>query len=122
MIPDLQTGLGVRFGYEQLWEDAENVPIRTLKVSPKRAKIEARAGPIWHYEALGGTRVPPTCSGGGGGTHSLHRLKPKHDRVFRTRPGGEGALTFCPPSFKAADAIVTKLGLQGPHDRMLVAA
>ena len=22
-----------------LWEDAENVPIRTLKVSPKRAKI-----------------------------------------------------------------------------------
>ena len=34
-----------------LWEDAENVPIRTLKVSPKRAKIEARAGPIWHYVA-----------------------------------------------------------------------
>ena len=38
-----------------LWEDAENVPVRTMKVSPKRAKIAGRAGPIWHYVALRGT-------------------------------------------------------------------
>ena len=34
---------------------------RTL-VSRKRAKIGARAGPIWHYVALRGTRAPPTCT------------------------------------------------------------
>ena len=44
----------------EFWEDAENVPVRTMKVSPKRAKIAGRAGPIWHYVALRGTRVPPT--------------------------------------------------------------
>ena len=44
------------------WVDAENVPIRTMKVSRKRAKIGARAGPIWHYVALRGTRAPPTCT------------------------------------------------------------
>ena len=32
---------------------------------PKTAKIGARAGPIWHYVALRGTRSTPTCSGGG---------------------------------------------------------
>ena len=26
-----------------------------MKVSPKRAKIAGRAGPIWHYVALRGT-------------------------------------------------------------------
>ena len=36
-----------------VWVDAENVPIRTMKVSRKRAKIGPRAGPIWHYVALG---------------------------------------------------------------------
>ena len=40
-------------------------PFRTMKGSPKRAKIGARAGPIWHYAALRGTRSTPTCSGGG---------------------------------------------------------
>ena len=30
-----------------------------------RAEIGARAGPIWHYAALRGTRSTPTCSGGG---------------------------------------------------------
>ena len=37
---------------------------RTL-VSRKRAKIGARAGPIWHYAALRGTtwhKAPPTCT------------------------------------------------------------
>ena len=37
---------------------------RTL-VSRKRAKIGARAGPIWHYAALRGTtwhKTPPTCT------------------------------------------------------------
>ena len=39
----------------EFWEDAENVPVRTMKVSPKRAKIAGRAGLIWHYVALRGT-------------------------------------------------------------------
>ena len=34
----------------------------TTLVSRKRAKIGARAGPIWHYVALRGTRAPPTCT------------------------------------------------------------
>ena len=71
------------------WEDAENVPIRTLKVSPKRAKIEARAGPIWHYVALRGTRAPTTCSGGGGVAPSSRARAPGLSQarsVFRTPP------------------------------------
>ena len=37
--------------------------LRTMKVSPKRAKNRATSRPIWHYVALRGTRVPPTSSG-----------------------------------------------------------
>ena len=52
VLPDVD---GNPFFATLVWEDAENVPVRTMKVSPKRAKIAGRAGPIWHYVALRGT-------------------------------------------------------------------
>ena len=67
---------------QQLCEDAENASRRSAGLhrgrnvggqrAPDRkrralhqAEIGARAGPIWHYAALRGTRSTPTCSGGG---------------------------------------------------------
>ena len=69
------------------WVDAENVPIRTLKVSRKRAKIGARAGPIWHYVA---------------------QERPLHARAYMRVRRTSGIATSCHPG----PDVVTDAGLR----------
>ena len=64
-----------------------------------RRKSGARAGPIWHYAALRGTRSTPTCSGGGlcppGGREHL-RFKASVGGLVVV-PGGRSGLRAAAP-------------------------
>ena len=80
------TGL-VHLVVQHVWVDAENVPIRTMKVSRKRAKIGARAGPIWHYVA---------------------QERPLHVRAYMRVRRTSGIATSCHPG----PDVVTDAGLR----------